>query len=165
MVVSSNHSASNSPLLARSSSLNIMLCPTSSKTPFAVRSAPVQCRRAVRARAENKQENRKDDLNDSAKDDMKYVLREDMSNLTTTPDTKPETLPQAAKDTLEPRVRELRGKKLAKGTTDFGGAFWRGAAPWRGHCAEVCPDRNWHNSTVPADKLFASVAMSPRMPT
>lgn len=82
-------------------------------------------KRGVRARAE-KQETKStspDDLNDSASGDMKYVLREDMSNLTTTPNNQPDTLPEAVQDSLEPRVRELRGKKLSQGTSDVGGAF------------------------------------------
>lgn len=96
------------------------------KTAFAVRAAPAQRRRAVRARAEQPtQQGKKDDLNETAQGDMKYVLREDMSNLTTTPRTQPETLGEAAKDTLQPRVNELRGKKLAQGTSDFGGALAR----------------------------------------
>ena len=68
---------------------------------------------------------------------MKYVLREDMSNLTTTPHTNPETLGEAAKDTLEPRVRELRGKKLSQGTSDFGGAFERALVPCLRYAAAV----------------------------
>jgi hypothetical protein len=86
--------------------------------------SPVPARQ-VRARADNStKSNSPDALNESAKDDMKYVLREDMSNLSTNnPESKPETLPEAVENTLQPRVRELRGKKLAQGTTDFGGAM------------------------------------------
>ena len=93
-------------------------------------------RTAARAEGDNstKQQNVPDEINDAAKDDMKYELREDMSNLRTTAINHPDTLGEAVDDTLGPRVRELRAKKLAQGTGDIGGAFARAFMALLGVC-------------------------------